>query len=146
MTTSTLEDAHRRHRCGGFVRNLGLSEVPAILRGWNPLTVIAMILGFIFFWPIGLAIVAWNWTTHFSGWGKLSRRERRMMRLSSAPETGNTAFESWKQGELERLEEERRKLAAAQAEFSGFLDQLKQSKDREEFDRFMAGRTASNQA
>jgi hypothetical protein len=69
-----------------------------------------------------------------------------MMRLSSAPETGNTAFESWKQGELERLEEERRKLAAAQAEFSGFLDQLKQSKDREEFDRFMAGRTASNQA
>jgi hypothetical protein len=43
---------------------------------------------------------------------------------------------------LRRLEEERRALDAQQREFAEFLAHLKRAKDREEFDRFMAGRGA----
>ena len=57
--------------------------------------------------------------------------------------SGNQAFDAWKETELARLEEERRKLDAAQKEFNDYLDHLRHAKDREEFDRFMNERTAA---
>ncbi|BAT59911.1 hypothetical protein GJW-30_1_02446 [Variibacter gotjawalensis] len=142
MTISSLDNNQSRYPFA----HPSMEAIPPILRGWNPLTTTAMILGFIFFWPIGLAMIAWNWTTQF-GWrtwgGRRSRRERREL---VQPETGNTAFEAWKADELARLEAERQKLAAAQAEFAGFVDQLKRAKDREEFDRFMTNRNGSQPA
>jgi Protein of unknown function (DUF2852) len=63
-----------------------------------------------------------------------------------ARDSGNSAFEDWKRGELERLEQERQKLVAAQQEFADFLSQLKRAKDREEFDRFLAARNKPAQA
>ena len=53
--------------------------------------------------------------------------------------SGNRAFDEWRAGELGRLEEERRKLVAAEREFAEFLEQLRRARDREEFYRFMAG-------
>ena len=55
----------------------------------------------------------------------------------SAPSTGNRAFDEWKNAELVRLEEERRKLEDAHREFSDYLENVRKAKDREEFDRFM---------
>ena len=57
--------------------------------------------------------------------------------------TGNSAFDDWRNTELARLEEERRKLAAAQAEFEAHLDNLRRAKDRAEFEGFMAARKAA---
>ena len=54
-----------------------------------------------------------------------------------APATGNSAFDEWKNGELARLEAERRKLQDAHNEFAAFLDHIRRAKDREEFERFM---------
>ncbi|MDB5643421.1 MAG: hypothetical protein JWN07_2738, partial [Hyphomicrobiales bacterium] len=54
--------------------------------------------------------------------------------------TGNSAFDDWRTAELKRLEEEHRKLEAAEREFADFLRNLRQAKDREEFDRFMRDR------
>jgi hypothetical protein len=51
--------------------------------------------------------------------------------------TGNSAFDDWRNTELARLEEERRKLVQAEREFSEHLDRLRRARDREEFDRFM---------
>jgi hypothetical protein len=106
---------------------------------WSPFEIAAMVLGFIVFWPVGLAIVfrvLWkkrqgeavnvpDWVPRIGALGR---------------DSGNSAFEDWKRGELERLEEERQKLVAAQQEFAEFLGQLKRAKDREEFDRFLAAR------
>jgi hypothetical protein len=97
-----------------------------------------MVLGFVFFWPIGLAILFWMmWNRRH---GHDATVPAWVPRIGPLAATGNAAFEAWKQGELDRLQEERRKLAAAQEEFETFLTQLKQAKDREEFDRFMAAR------
>ena len=47
--------------------------------------------------------------------------------------TGNTAFDSYREETLKRLEEER-------DAFVGFLAQLRAAKDRAEFDQFMSSR------
>ena len=125
---------------------------------WKPLEILAMILGFIVFWPIGLAIVLWKiWqrSTGYEGdlgsflqekwqakaahnWncGGFGSNGRHASRWGMRP-TGNRAFDEWRDAELARLEEEHRKLVAAEREFAEYMENLRRARDREEFDRFM---------
>lgn len=91
----------------------------------------AMVLGFIFFWPIGLALL------FYMLWGKqmfgksCSRRGSRSGRyMSPMTTTGNSAFDAYKADTLARLERE-------QHEFESFLERLRDAKDKAEFDQFM---------
>jgi hypothetical protein len=59
-----------------------------------------------------------------------------------APRTGNVAFDDWREAELTRLEEERRKLDEMRSEFDEYLRELRRAKDQEEFDRFMRDRNS----
>lgn len=54
--------------------------------------------------------------------------------------TGNIAFDDYRKSELERLEEEYRRLETEKEEFETFLQELHRAKDKEEFDRFMTSR------
>jgi hypothetical protein len=101
---------------------------------WQPWEIAAMVLGFIVFWPVGLAILFAILWKHRNG------NRMPAWPLLATMSTGNSAFDDWKRVELARLEEERQKLARAQEQFAAFLDQLKRAKDREEFDRFMTER------
>src|SRR5690606_41632238 len=56
--------------------------------------------------------------------------------------TGNVAFDDWREKELERLAEERRKLDEMRNEFDEYVRELRRAKDQEEFDRFMTARKA----
>jgi hypothetical protein len=106
-----------------------------------------MVIGFIFAWPLGLAVLA------YILWGDRIHASFDEMRASfrSSPagrgfsgglrgETGNSAFDSYRERELRRLEEERRRIDAMRADFDAFLQELRRKKDQEEFDRFMAER------
>ncbi|WP_293428522.1 DUF2852 domain-containing protein [Phreatobacter sp.] len=106
---------------------------------------VAMIVGFALFWPVGLAVLAWK---KWSGATRGEPSAQEPMRLGGGldHDTGNSAFEDFKRAELARLEDERRKLVDAQAEFGDFLDRLKRARDREEFERFMADRNAPRPA
>ena len=55
-------------------------------------------------------------------------------------ESGNAAFDDYREQELKRLEEERRKLDATREEFDRFMHELRLAKDKEEFDRFRSQR------
>lgn len=90
----------------------------------------AMILGFIFFWPIGLALLAYMiWSKGmFDGKRKKFGNIRAAMKSS-----GNAAFDAYKADTLRRLEEE-------QDSFETFLQRLRDAKDKAEFDQFMADR------
>lgn len=92
----------------------------------------AMILGFIFFWPAGLALLAYMiWSKRmFSGKSCATRRNRTVM---STRGTGNSAFDAYKADTLRRLEDE-------QNNFEAFLERLRDSKDKAEFDQFMDDR------
>jgi len=127
---------------------------------WKPYELAAMILGFVIFWPIGLAILFWKLWQRSLGYegdlfafaheqgarvkeavGGMSREASRGWGGPSfMRSTGNVAFDEWREGELARLEEERRKLAEAERDFAEHIDQLRRAKDREEFESFMRGR------
>jgi hypothetical protein len=125
---------------------------------WTAFEVIAMVLGFAVFWPIGLAILGYKlWQRKFGGddlqtfatakWNEARAAMSSMQagrpssprpwgRGYSSP-SGNRAFDEWREAELARLEEERRKLEDAHREFAEFVENIRKAKDREEFDRFM---------
>jgi hypothetical protein len=88
----------------------------------------AMVLGFVFFWPVGLALLFYMiWSKRmFSGKSRSHSTNRSMMRGT----TGNAAFDAYKADTLRRLEEE-------QTNFESFLERLREAKDKAEFDQFM---------
>ena len=59
--------------------------------------------------------------------------------------SGNGAFDDWRDAELARLDEERRKLDEMREEFDSYVRELRRAKDQEEFDRFMRERRANGQ-
>ena len=106
----------------------------------------AMVLGFIFFWPVGLALLAYMiWSKRmFSRSACAARREARHMGIHGGFQgfhrayqtSGNAAFDAYKSEMLKRLEDE-------QAAFEGFLQRLREAKDKSEFDAFMEDRARS---
>ena len=85
-----------------------------------------------------------SWPAMTGGWGCRSKSaSARDWGFSNFRSSGNSVFDEWRQGELARLEEERRKLEAAEREFSDYIESLRRAKDREEFERFMRDRNGS---
>ena len=118
---------------------------------WHPGWIVVTILGFLIWWPIGLALLfftlgsrkmgCWN---HSDRWqNKMERMQWKMDRMRDRmerrgfgfgfgpPGSGNRAFDDYRTDTLRRLEEEQR-------EFKEFLTRLRHAKDKEEFDAFMA--------
>ena len=106
----------------------------------KPAWIVAMVLGFILFWPIGLALLFYmifgkrmfgNCTNARKrhGFDEASTVNRRHGFRSS----GNTAFDAYKADTLKRLMSE-------QEQFEAFLDRLRAAKDQREFDAFMEDR------
>lgn len=97
----------------------------------------AMILGFIFFWPVGLAFLAYMiWSKRmFSGRNSMTCNARRAARgMMATRSTGNAAFDTYKADMLRRLEDE-------QNAFEEFMQRLREAKDKAEFDQFMDERS-----
>lgn len=92
----------------------------------------AMVLGFIFFWPVGLALLAYMiWSKRMFSGNCASRTRHARHALKSS---GNNAFDAYKADTLRRLEEE-------QDAFEAFLQRLRDAKDKAEFDQFMDDRS-----
>ncbi len=94
----------------------------------------AMVLGFIFFWPAGLALLFYMiWSNRMrTPFSCHSHSRHRSHRLNWEP-TGNTAFDSYREETIRRLEDE-------QEAFQAFLDRLRAAKDKTEFDQFLEER------
>ena len=135
----------------------------ALIRpAWTPATIALMVIGFMVFWPLGLAMLAYiiwgdrldgfkrdvNRATDgiFAGCRRGSDRAARWGHGGTA-RTGNVAFDDWREKELARIDEERQRLDEAREEFESYARELRRAKDQEEFDRFMAERNrAQNEA
>ena len=128
----------------------------ALIRpAWTPATIALMVIGFMVFWPLGLAMLAYIiWGDRLDGFKRdvnkatdgmfASCRGRSHWKAQSR--TGNVAFDDWREKEFERLAEERRKLDETLAEFDDYARELRRAKDQEEFDRFMSNRSKSTPA
>lgn len=100
----------------------------------------AMVLGFMFVWPVGLALLAYMiWSKRmFSRHSCAQRRDRFEHRMGqhwghAMRPSGNAAFDSYKADMLRRLEDE-------QQAFEAFMQRLREAKDKSEFDSFMEDR------
>jgi hypothetical protein len=115
------------------------SGFPRFHPGW----IVLMVLGFVFWWPVGLGVLAFIlWRKNMGCWsrGSAERWQHKMDRMRSHMESapwggqrssGNHAFDEYRTETLRRLEEEQR-------EFKDFLERLRFAKDKTEFDQFMA--------
>ena len=108
----------------------------------KPAWIVLMLLGFIYWWPVGLATLAFLIGSGRMGSLKsvgMSRWHSGVDQMRSAgtwwqpSRSGNQAFDEYRTETLRRLEEE-------QHEFQDFLRRLRQAKDKAEFDQFMAER------
>jgi hypothetical protein len=131
-----------------------MNEAIMKLDEWGkPAWIALMVSGFIVFWPVGLAVLAymiwsgrmgcgWNgdksrWQSRMTGkwsntqkWGSEGGKRASGFGSSSS---GNAAFDEYREDTLRRLEEEQR-------DFRDFLERLRHAKDRSEFDQFMTER------
>ncbi len=123
------------------------------------------VLGFMVWWPLGLATLAFTIGSGRMGCGFAGRYEHRMNRLQEkmerlrgrmgeqgergphrgfgggwgrGPSSGNAAFDEYRMETLRRLEDEQR-------EFQDFLGKLRMARDKAEFDQFMADRRSQPQ-
>jgi Protein of unknown function (DUF2852) len=129
----------------------------ALIRpAWTPATIALMVVGFMVFWPLGLAMLAYIiWGERLDGFKRdvnaatdgVFRSFKSTMGKGATggytAYTGNIAFDEWREKEIERLNEERRRLDEMRAEFEEDLRDLRRAKDQEDFDRFMAKRNGS---
>ncbi|MEE1655550.1 DUF2852 domain-containing protein [Microvirga sp. CF3062] len=124
-------------------------------RGRKPgrgLEIAGIILGFIFVWPLALAYLVWKMCGYPKydeaksffrdtfGRARDDLASRGAAGFGGFASTGNAAFDDYRRSEIERLEEERRKLDEEARDFRNFVEELKRAKDREEFDAYMAKR------
>jgi hypothetical protein len=117
----------------------------------RPAWIALVVVSFIVFWPIGLALLIYlKWSGRmfcsrhgrYGHWygadgrpdGREARDEfrawRRRHRWGRDSGSGNVAFDEYREETLRKLDEEQR-------EFRDFLDRLRAAKDRAEFDEFM---------
>ncbi|ANG98169.1 MULTISPECIES: DUF2852 domain-containing protein [Brucella] len=128
----------------------------ALIRpAWTPATIALMVLGFIFFWPLGLAMLAYIiWGDRLGDFKRQVNEKTDSMfgsfrncgkseSFGFGGTTGNAAFDDWRREELDRLAEERRKLEEARADFEAYAQELRRARDKEEFERFMNERRAN---
>ena len=130
----------------------------ALIRpAWTPATIALMVIGFMVFWPLGFAMLAYIiWGDRLDGFKRDVNRatdgifagcrrgsDKAARWGHGSARTGNVAFDDWREKELERLAEERRKLDEMLAEFDEYARELRRAKDQDEFDRFMANRNKS---
>ncbi len=123
----------------------------------KPIWIAAMVMGFIWFWPVGLAILAYTigsrrWGRRNGGpgqwyntdsqqqgradgwakWGDFATPWNQPQKPEVRP-SGNAAFDEYRTETIRRLEDEQR-------EFVDYLERLRKAKDKAEFDQFMADR------
>ena len=120
-----------------------ISSFPSQAEAWlddrgKPAWIAAMVLGFIFFWPVGLALLFYMiWSKRMFNRGQSCAHRCHAhwnsMQSGSFASSGNTAFDAYKADTLRRLEDE-------QKAFEAFLQRLREAKDKSEFDQFMDDR------
>lgn len=108
---------------------------------WSAVNIVALVLGFVAFWPIGLLVLFYI----LSGGDMADTFNRAKSWVSglgsgqSYSASGNATFDQYREDTLRRMEDE-------QQAFGDFMERLKRARDKEEFERFMNERRAQKES
>jgi hypothetical protein len=93
-------------------------------------------MGFVVWWPLGLAAIGyilWGGSIDALVDDCVAWIKAWLKQPAKPASTGNAAFDAYKAETLKRLEEE-------EVAFAAYIQKLRDSRDREEFERFLAER------
>ena len=141
MTTtnsSTVNDSHQyRHSRNGCCKK----------GNWSGLNIAAMVIGFVFFWPVGLFLLYWNisgrdvrdlpgaiqekWSAMFNGSFFGSKRQK-------DPKGENSVFDEFQQTQYDRVTELKEEIKNRAHRFRDFRSEAKRRADEAEFKEFMS--------
>lgn len=150
MTTAQLsqdEDMKRQRHgsCRSYDRGV-----------WTPVNIALMVLGFIFFTPLGLIILfgliagvsPMQLPGKIIGWFEGASEQfgtMRSTRSRNRARSGNAVFDEYQQTQLDRIDEIRAEVHERDHRFTSFKDEEQRTKDKKQFDRFM-GRDQDDEA
>ena len=133
--SSTVERADFRswkdRRCGGH---------------WSGLNIAAMVVGFVFFWPVGLVILYWTMTGRNVKDLPGAIRDRvtgHSSRFGGSDTSGNVVFNEYQQTQNDRIREIKAEIKERSRRFDEFRADAKRRADQEEFNQFMASSPAA---
>ena len=112
---------------------------------WTPLNIALMVLGFVLFWPIGLAILfgimagikpmelPWRIGAWFDGMkGQMGNPFD-----TKVSGSGNHVFDEYQQTQMDRIEEIKAEVRDRSDRFNRFKGDEERQRQQEQFDRFM---------
>lgn len=116
---------------------------------WSPMNIGAMVVGFVFFWPIGLVLLYWNIKgrdvrdlpgTIKEKWADMRGRKCK----SEAAGSDNSLFNEFQQTQYDRIREIKEEIKERARRFQDFRADAKRRADEEEFNQFMANNPDRN--
>ena len=133
-SSATMNDNGTRYngaRCCG----------PGANANWSGANIIAMVIGFVLFWPLGLLMLYWifkgrdvrDMRRHFAEkWHRFKGNEG-----TDAGATDNQVFNEYQQTQYDRIREIKDEIKERARRFTEFRSDAKRRADEEEFRRFM---------
>ena len=141
---SVSESRYSRKSCRGFTGG----------GKFSPLSIAAMVMGFILFWPIGMFILFWTLAGRTlselanlmqSMWGKMSTVWEDRDGFSFESDSENVVFRDYQRTQYDRIREIKDEIKERSRRFAEFKADVKRKQDQEEFDRFMASAPIRNE-
>jgi len=98
-----------------------------------------MVVGFVFFWPLGLVVLYWILKGRDVRDLPAAMREKwGQLRGGSYSRSDNVMFNEYQQTQYDRIKEIHDEIDARAKRFSEFRADARRREDEEEFNRFMA--------
>lgn len=114
---------------------------------WSGMNIAAMVLGFVFFWPVGLAILFWI----ISGrnvqelpqalrnqWSKMSANWHGDRRANLGALSDNVVFNEFQQTQYDRIREIKEEIKERSRRFAEYRAAARRRADEAEFAQFMS--------
>ena len=129
-------------------RSWGPCRTSRARRGnWSSFNIAAMVLSFVFFWPIGLVVLAWILSGRdardLPGAIKAKWGEFKQGSQSFSERSGNTVFNDFQQTQYDRINEIKHEIKTRSERFKEFKAEARRRADQDEFNRFMANSPGS---
>jgi len=114
---------------------------------WTGLNIAAMVLSFVFFWPIGLVVLFWilagRDVTELPAAIMRKWNDFRGSSHSFTIHSGNAVFNDFQQTQYDRINEIKHEIKMRAERFKEFQSEAQRRADQDEFNRFMANSPGS---
>ncbi|MEE9333016.1 MAG: DUF2852 domain-containing protein [Granulosicoccaceae bacterium] len=117
-------------------------------RNWSGTNIIAMVLGFVFFWPVGLLVLFWILTGRNAvdlpaaikaKWVAFRSGADIDLNLNVAASSDNIVFNEYQQTQHDKIREIKHEIAERSKRFNNWREDAQRRVDEQEFEAFMKG-------